>query len=156
MAQRRFPKGTKLFVGDNLVANTPSYVEVEGIISVGLPFGFTVDEEDVTTHGDVAGTNPTKIFQATLGDRGEVPFELFFDWADATHRNIITLSYARTKRAIKVQLPIQTTGNTTPESYAWDGFIKSMTPPSAALDTHIRMSGSIRVASDFTRVAEAA
>ena len=155
MATVRFPIGTKLYAGDGELSTSPTYTEVPEVTSIGVPVGYSVDEEETTSHGS-SGTSKVRRFSPTLADRGEIPFEVLLDWEDATHRNLMTASWGRTSRAWKIELPIQTAGNTTHETYEVDGFIKSLPSPTADAQNHIRSSGSIRIGSDFTRTAEAA
>lgn len=155
MATERFPIGTTLLSGDALVADTPTYTAVDGIVSIGLPFGYSVDEEEITTHGS-SGTTKVRAFAPTLADRGSIDFEVLFDWEDTEHLSkLATASWGRTKRAYKLELPLQDPiTNSTKGFIEFDGHIADLPSPTADAQGHLRMSGSIRIDSDFTFTAE--
>ena len=155
MAQPRFPIGTKLHFGDDVKSGSPTYTEVPEVSIIGLPFGFTFDEEETTTHGS-SGDSKVRRFSPTLADRGELPFEVMFDWSDAVHKQLATASFAQVVRAWKIEFPIQDEGNTTPAQIVFDGYIRNFTPPEANAQNYIRMSGAIRVSSDYELDDEAA
>lgn len=154
MASPRFPIGTTLSYGDDILSGTPTYTEIPGVTVVGLPFGYSIDEEETTTH-DSSGTTLVRRFNATLADRGTVPFELLFDWTDTTHRAITAASFGRTQRAWQAELPALDSSSASGATYEWDGFIKEFPSPPADAQGHLRISASIRVGSDFSFTAEA-
>lgn len=156
MATERFPIGTTLLSGDVPVADTPTYTAVPNVVAIGLPFGYEVDEEEITTHGS-SGTNKLRAFAPTLADNGSIDFEVLFDWEDTEHiTKLAVASWGRTKRAWKLELPIQTSGNTTKATLVFDGHISSLPSPTADAQGHLRMTGSIRIDSAATFTAESA
>ena len=155
MSEARFPVGTKLYYGDGIVSSTPTYTEITGVTSVGIPVGYSVDEEETTTHGSAA-TSKTRRFGPTLADSGEINLGLLFDWEDTEHQNLTTRAWGRTKRAWKVELPIQDDTNTTPAAYIFDGYVRSFPAPEANAQNHLTADATVRVADAPTFSAESA
>lgn len=154
MATARFPVGTKIYAGDDLAANSPAYTEITEVSSIGIPVGYSVDEEETTTHGS-AGTSKTRRFGSTLADSGEISGTVLFDWEDSEHQDLATRSWGRTKRAWKIELPIQDSTNSSNATYVFDGYIRNFASPDANAQNHISVDFTIRVADEPSFTAEA-
>lgn len=151
----RFPKGTKLSYGDDILSGSPTYTEVLELGMIDLPIGFDIDEEDTTTHQSAA-TDNFKRYSALLADLELLDFEIMFDIQITSHAFLADREEARTLRAWKIELPLVDATNTVKDTYTFDGYVKSLGSPTADPQGVMRASGQLRVSENLTFDPEAA
>lgn len=73
--------GTKLYLGNKIVASTPSYTEIAEVLSISGPT-LSRDQIDVTNQATTGGFRE---FIGGLGDPGELTFDISYVPTAATH-----------------------------------------------------------------------
>ncbi len=154
MPQARFIHGAKLFEGDDLVGEAGmEYTQIKLVTSVGLPFGFDVDDVESTSQDSA---DFTREFVPGLVTRQDCPIQIRFDPHDVAHRDLVDAAEARTLRAFKVELPLIDSTNSTPFSVEWNGYLKLPSVPNIGLGEILNLEGTVKVASTLTITVEAA
>ncbi len=147
----RFVHGTTLERGDAEVGSSPTFTNIVGLVSVGLPVGSSVDDLESTV---LSSPDFTKEYIPGLVERSPCPFTIRFDPSEASHVSLQSASNARKRVAWRWTIPHTTDSTKTGARWVCNGWATLDVPEagSGILD----VSGTIRVAGAVTYTPEQA